>query len=197
MTNSRATLEERPRTERGILAGGPLADPGDFLTHLIEGHHGEIYSFHYRLCRDVAEAEGRTQTTFLRAIQGIHTFRLGTNLRAWLFRIAADVATDAGSAAERLPRVPLDRVDEPAAPSGHDPAEGEQVRQAIEEGIAALPPNLGMALVLKVFEGLPHREIAQALEVSEEMVRWRLWKARTLLRERLGLYLQREVHREV
>ncbi|MGH7150196.1 MAG: RNA polymerase sigma factor [Planctomycetota bacterium] len=186
VSGARGTLDEGPEGEGGFLAGGLVEDVGDFRAHLIEGHHPEIYSFHFRLCRDVAVAEDRTHTTFHKALLGIRTFRLGTNLRTWLFGFAANVATDAGSAVEQVTRRPEDAEEEPAAPTAHGPAEPNEVRRAVDEGIAALPTNLGIAIVLKIFENLPDREIAQALDVSETLVRWRLWKARTLLRERLG-----------
>ncbi len=190
VSSGRETLDRGPEVEGGgVLAGGLVEDVGDFRAHLIEGHHPEIYSFHFRLCRDVVVAEDRTHTTFHRALHGIRTFRLGTNLRTWLFGFAAKVATDAGSAVEHVTRLshdPHDHLEEPAAPTRNDVSEPREVRKAVDEGIAALPTNLGIALVLKIFENLPDREIAQALEVSEVLVRWRLWKARTQLRERLG-----------
>jgi RNA polymerase sigma-70 factor (ECF subfamily) len=162
---------------------------GADLARLIEEHLPAIYRFHFRLCRNVQEAEDRTQSTFLKAVRGFATFRPGTNFRAWVYRIAANVATDAGTAQGRQRKESLHDVAEPAAPRGPDPTVSAELRRAIDDGVAALPPDLATVLVFKLIEGLAHSEIAGMLEVTEETVRWRLWKARTLLRERLAPHL--------
>jgi len=159
------------------------------LSRLIEEHLPAIYRFHFRLCRNVQEAEDRTQTTFLKAVRSFATFRPGTNFRAWVYRIAANVATDSGTAMGKSRKDSLDGMAEPAAPPSPDPAVAAELRRAIDDGIAALPADLGTVLVLKVLEGIAHAEIARMLEVTEETVRWRLWKARSILRERLAAYL--------
>ena len=197
-SSARWTEDEGPDSKAGTLAGGLVEDVGDFRAHLIEGHHHEVYAFHFRLCRDEDVAEDRTHKTFHRALLGIRTFRIGTNLRTWLFGFAARVATDAGAAVEQVIHEPNEHAPEPAAPTaptGVGPATPDELRKAVEEGIAALPTSLGIALVLKIHENLPDREIAQALEVSEVLVRWRLWKARTMLRAKIGDLLPAGVRR--
>ena len=63
VSSARGTLDEGEDPKGGVLAGGLVEDVGDFRAHLIEGHHPEIYAFHFRLCRDEEVAEARFETT--------------------------------------------------------------------------------------------------------------------------------------
>ena len=54
------------------------------------------------------------------------------------------------------------------------------------EAIAELSPSLRVTLVLATIEDLPHKQIAEILEIPEGTVAWRVNEARRLLRQRLA-----------
>jgi RNA polymerase sigma-70 factor (ECF subfamily) len=56
----------------------------------------------------------------------------------------------------------------------------------MEEELAALPANYRTVLVLRDVEGLSTAETASCLDVSEEVVKTRLHRARTMVRERIA-----------
>src|SRR5882724_3931336 len=47
----------------------------------------QLYNFARWLTQDTAEAEDLVQETYAKALRGFSSFRLGTNFRAWIYRI--------------------------------------------------------------------------------------------------------------
>jgi RNA polymerase sigma-70 factor (ECF subfamily) len=64
-----------------------------------------------------------------------------------------------------------------------------ETRGALDEAIAALPPSLRAAFLLRDVEGLSTAEAAEALSVTETSLKVRLHRARLLLRERLSAFV--------
>ena len=60
------------------------------------------------------------------------------------------------------------------------------MRDALERAIAALPPSQREVLVLRDVEGLPAKQVGEALRLSERAVKSRLHRARVALREMLA-----------
>jgi RNA polymerase sigma-70 factor, ECF subfamily len=79
-----------------------------------------------------------------------------------------------------------------AAASEHRPdAEllQEELRQAVDAAIAALPESQRMAVILRRYEGMPYEEIAEVLGLSVSAVKSLLFRARTTLRDALQDFL--------
>ncbi|MFN2123919.1 MAG: sigma-70 family RNA polymerase sigma factor, partial [Candidatus Promineifilaceae bacterium] len=66
--------------------------------------------------------------------------------------------------------------------------DSEEVRQKLESAIGELSPTLGSVFILREMEGLSTRETADTLDVSEDVVKTRLRRARLQLRELLSTY---------
>ena len=69
-----------------------------------------------------------------------------------------------------------------------DPAQKAQQSAEVQRvfgAIAELSPSLRVTLVLATIEELPHKQIAEILEIPEGTVAWRVNEARRLLRLRL------------
>jgi RNA polymerase sigma-70 factor, ECF subfamily len=74
---------------------------------------GEMYAGALRLTRNAADAEDLLQETYLRAYRGFGTFREGTNLRAWLYRILTNAFINIYRKRQREPQtVPDEEVPE-------------------------------------------------------------------------------------
>lgn len=68
------------------------------------------------------------------------------------------------------------------------PGEGvtdAETRQALAQLISELPPDFASVFVARVIDELPTASVATTLGISEDLVRWRLRRARLLLRERI------------
>ena len=141
-----------------------LAGRVEAFDAVVERHQRSVYQLCYRFARRHEDAADLTQEVFLRAYRGLRRFRGDSSLATWLYRIGVNVCLNHVSA-KRAPETALD--DAPALPAaGDDPAsafakarESARVRRAV----ARLPPKQRATLILRVYQDLPHREIAVAL----------------------------------
>ena len=66
--------------------GRLMADSAAFENDVME-YTPQLYAAALRMTRNPADAEDVLQETLLKAFRGYHTFKVGTNLKAWLYRI--------------------------------------------------------------------------------------------------------------
>ena len=141
-----------------------LAGRVEAFDAVVERHQRPVYQLCFRFARRHEDAADLTQEVFLRAYRGLRRFRGDASLATWLYRIGVNVCLNHVSA-KRAPETALDEA--PALPAaGDDPAsafakarESARVRRAV----ARLPPKQRATLILRVYQDLPHREIAAAL----------------------------------
>jgi len=156
-------------------------------------HLDAMYSFALKLSRVRDDAEDLVSDTVLRAFERWEQYRLGTNIRAWLFTILYHVFVS------RKRRIDAREVQAPDANErwGHE-AVGEAdpegrfyasfLDEEITRAIDALPDEYRSAVVLSDVHELRYAEIAQVLGVPEGTVKSRLFRGRRLLQKRLVGY---------
>ncbi|MFL5580287.1 MAG: RNA polymerase sigma factor [Gemmatimonadaceae bacterium] len=157
-------------------------------------HLDALYGFALKLAHSRDDAEDLVSDTILRALERWEQYRLGTNIRAWLFTIlyrgfvsrrrridAREVST--GGTADGRPR--HEAVGE-ADPEGrfYDSFLDEEVTRAID----ALPEEYRSAVVLSDVHELRYAEIAAILGVPEGTVKSRLFRGRRILQRKLARY---------
>jgi RNA polymerase sigma-70 factor (ECF subfamily) len=187
--DQRNEADQLPGEEHLLIRGAQQGDRQAF-AHLVERYWDALHRWLFRLARDRHTAEDLTQETFLKALNGLHSFRPGTNFRAWLFRIAHN--TFANQRRSSRPREPLPE-DLPLSEDG--PLEKALSRESLHllgQTVGRLPPEFKAAFLLRVDEGLSFREIGDVLGVTEETARWRVFKARQKLMSVLAPQLDRE-----
>lgn len=146
----------------------------------------QLFRVAVRLCRDYAKAEDLVQEAYLQAWRSFHRFELGTNLRAWLYKIMFNVYYS-GRRQERLQLLPVEETI--AETIAYDPP--TPVKLTDEEVLAALervPRDFQLPVVLADVEELSYREIAEALGIPIGTVMSRLHRGRKLLRMELAPY---------
>ncbi|MBM3983064.1 MAG: sigma-70 family RNA polymerase sigma factor [Planctomycetes bacterium] len=155
-------------------------DRGAF-ARLVERYWDRLYRWLYHLTRDRHSAEDLTQETFARALAALKSFRPGSNFRAWLFRIGHNNFVNQ-KRTERRTKHPLPD-DAPAndATSAESAAEQREVLEVVRRAVDDLPADFRAALMLRVDEEMSFRDIAKALNTTEETARWRVFKARQKL----------------
>jgi RNA polymerase sigma-70 factor (ECF subfamily) len=160
----------------------------DSFNRLVELHQRQAYNLAWRMLGQVEAAEDATQDAFLSAWKGILGFRQG-NFRAWLLSIVANACKDQLRARRRRPVISTDELELEALPSGGESPEEYVLRQElvaeIQRGLATLPPNQRLAIILRDLQGLSYEEIAQATARSLGTVRSRLSRGRAHLRDYL------------
>ncbi|MBN1535837.1 MAG: sigma-70 family RNA polymerase sigma factor [Anaerolineales bacterium] len=156
---------------------------------LVRYFHDRVINVVYRMCGDRYLAEEAAQIAFIKAWQHLSDFRLQTSFRNWLYRIAINTATDIirkEKPDENLDDIQLISNQE----NGDTHVENEERRQQIRKVVLALPDASRAVIVLREYEGLSYREIAETLDISMGTVMSRLNYARNRLAEMLSGYLE-------
>ncbi len=134
---------------------------------------------------DAAEAEDVLQDAWVRAFEHLPSFRGEARLSTWLARIAVHEALSRIKRGRRfVVLAPEAEQSLPASELG-DPermtASGE-LRAVLESVVGAMPSSYRAVFLLREVEGLSTAETADTLEISEEVVKVRLHRAKARLR---------------
>jgi len=155
----------------------------------------QLFRVAFRLLRDRARAEDLVQETYLQAWRSFHRFELGTNLRAWLYKILFNVYYSS-QRKERLRLVPAEET--LAETIAYDPPTPQRLTD--EDVLAALerlPRDFQIPLLLADVEELSYREIADVMEIPLGTVMSRLHRGRKLLRTELANYARNAGYRDL
>jgi RNA polymerase sigma factor (sigma-70 family) len=149
---------------------------------LYERHATRLHAFCLHRLGSREEAEDAVQTVFLNVFRALRKGVVPDAELSWLYRIAENVCRTRQRSSRRRGRVetPSDfaALGElvPAPPRGpRDELFG------IEEALAAMPEQQRRALLLREWQGLSYREIAQELEISESAVETLIFRGRRSL----------------
>jgi RNA polymerase sigma-70 factor, ECF subfamily len=177
-------------TEASLLARAQAGDVSAF-ERLSLAYAGRLYMLLLRLLGDHSEAEDVAQEVMLRAWQGIARFQGRSSYFTWLYRIAVNEASRALEKKGRRPAgvsIGAHELQLPAS-AAHDPtrqAENSELRRALGQALAQLPPQLRTAIVLRDIEGLSTQEAADIVGVSQAAFKSRLHQARLRVRTAIG-----------
>ena len=138
-----------------------------------------VYRAACLILRDPRAAEDVAQETFLRAFRAAHRIDPDSEVRAWLYRIAVNLARNQLRSRRREERA-LSRLDVEEV-LAYDQLEELDAREGVGRALRRLPDRLRMPLVLRYYLDLPEREIARALGTRVSTVKSRLHEARRLL----------------
>ncbi len=157
-------------------------------------HLDALYSFALKLARGRDDAEDLVSDTLLRAFERWEQYRLGTNIRAWLFTILYHVFVSRKRRVDAREVQPHEDADGWSAhePVGEADPEGRFYDSFLDDeitrAIAALPDEYRSAVLLSDVQGLRYAEIAQVLHVPEGTVKSRLFRGRRILQRKLAGY---------
>lgn len=155
-----------------------------------------LYSFALKLTRAKEDAEDLVSDTLLRAFQRWEQYRLGTNIRAWLFTILYHAFVSRKRRIDAREVQPLEDEDgrEVFEPVGETDPEGAFYDSFLDEeivnAIQRLPDEYRSAVVMSDLHGLKYAEIAGVLGVPEGTIKSRLFRGRRLLQAQLRGYAE-------
>ena len=158
-----------------------------------------MYAAALHILGNHSDADDVTQEAFVRAYRGLASFDGRADFFTWLYRIAVNTALNAlrsgkrGAALHQRSGAEAAHVGGRPEALGHgasSPAQrvehtGEVAR--VLAAVAELSPALRVTLVLATVEELPHKQIAEILQIPEGTVAWRVNEARRLLKLRLAM----------
>jgi len=145
-------------------------------------HQRDIFGYLWRLTGEEQAAHDLSQETFLRAWRQFARVRAYERPRAWLFRIATNLAID-HQRRRSSPTAAADRLSD-ALTVRTDPALHLAERDAVRAAMLQLPIRQRTALVLRVVYGMAIEEVATTLGVSNVVARMTLARAREQFRRR-------------
>lgn len=169
-------------------------DKSAFAT-IVDRYKRPIYSITYSMTHNHADADDLSQDTFIKAYENLRKFKLGTNFRSWLSRIAVNSCIDHLRRKKRLSEDGLDdqvKLLPDQDPNPQDNLESSELMENITAAVDSLPKDQRTVVIMREMQGFGLKEIAKIMKCSESTVRWRLHYARKKLQKKLQGYLDEE-----
>ncbi|MBC7366576.1 MAG: sigma-70 family RNA polymerase sigma factor [Undibacterium sp.] len=157
----------------------PNSDPTRWFTSELAPHESALRAYLHGLASppDIDDIVQETYARILRA----HERGPISSPRGLLFATARNITRDLFRRRTTANTFPIAEIDETRvfddAPNAAETASRRQETDLLALAIAELPPRCREILVLRKFENLSHREIAQKLGISEHTVEAQLTKA--------------------
>lgn len=153
----------------------------DAFEALFRQHQKAVYAWIVRIVRDTGIAEDLTVETFWRIYKYRVRFHSDGNFQAWDRRIATNVALDHLRHARHETALPENLPDAPRA----DSAVRRETRDRIRTAFYELPTKYRLVANLALVEEEPYSNIAEAVGISESLVKVRVFRAVRILRKKL------------
>jgi RNA polymerase sigma-70 factor (ECF subfamily) len=184
---------------RRLMAGEPEA-----FDRFVGSFRSRIFQYSMLTCGQREDAEEVAQDTLLKVFESFGQLRDPEHVRSWVFRIARNACLMKRRKSVFAPAQEVSLDERLTAPEGgelafqiaggSEPPDARvlrgELREALQQAISGLPEMYRSVLLLRDIEELSTGETAQVLELSADVVKTRLHRARVALREKLNLYLQ-------
>jgi RNA polymerase sigma-70 factor, ECF subfamily len=193
--------EDQSDTEiaRKLLEGDVEA-----FDHFVERYRTRIFQYTYMMCGHREDAEEVSQETLLKVFENLDQLRQPERLKAWVFRIAKNACLMKRRKSIFAPQQELS-LDE-LMPSFEGAERKLQIadwsalpdaltlrnelREELDRAIRELPDIYRSVIVLRDVEELSTEETGEILDVSTDVVKTRLHRARLALRQKLDEYFR-------
>jgi len=148
----------------------------------------------YRLLGKAEDAQEVVQEAFLKAYKSLASLEKPEAFAGWLMRIVSNLSLNARRNRATRKTGALDEMfdrgvrDPEAGGDSVDPErvlEGRELGDRLKTALEQLPEKQRLAVLMFTIEGLPQKQVAEALECSVEAVKWHVFQARKKLRELL------------
>jgi RNA polymerase sigma-70 factor (ECF subfamily) len=190
---------ERTLLDDRILVELAQAGDRDAFRALVERHMRKVYAVAFDMTGNHHDAEDISQDVFLRTYQSLAGFRGDAGISTWLYRTTVNACIDrrrkqawrlwhhrdVGDDHDETQHLPKDRdtVGDPESAT-----ERILLQERVGRALDALPDRQRAVFVLRHYQGLPLKEIARCLQVTEGTVKSTLFKAMRRLRTKLNRY---------
>jgi len=167
------------------------------FARLVERHRNAVVGTVAKMLGNASEAEDLAQRVFLRVWTNAAKYKPDAKFTTYLFTITRHLVFNETRRKGRKREVSVEERGEERHWEVADRGEYEpdrevlsdELRQAVDRAIAALPETQRLAVVLRRYENMPYEDIGATLGLSVSAVKSLLFRARTALRESLAEYL--------
>lgn len=147
----------------------------------IKKYYSEILSYCLYHCYETDYAEDLVQETFIRFFQKLSNYQHMGKAKNYLYTIAGNLCKDCYRSKREIPMADL-----PELVSGENQNQKENNKLLIEWALGELPEELREIVILHYFQDFTYKEIAKILKIGEPLVKYRIKRAKELLRELCG-----------
>lgn len=158
----------------------------DFRTHLLP-LKDKLYRLALRITQNHPEAQDVVQETFIRAWERRSELAKVESVEAYMLKVCRNLAIDRSEKCENR-NIPLSQTDAdaPAADaSAQERLEHDERIRSVRKALERLPLRQRMAIQLRDIEGMSYHDAALAMDITEDVLRVTLHRARTALRQAL------------
>jgi RNA polymerase sigma factor (sigma-70 family) len=173
-----AALPSMRRADRGA---GTIPPEADLTRALYERYSAQIFRFCLHQLGSREEAEDAVQSTFLNAFRGIKRGIAPEQESAWLFKIAHNVCLSRRRASWRRGRIESAADFELVEELTPAPSRLADELVGLQDVLEQMPEGQRRAILLREWQGLSYREIAEELELSQTAVETLIFRARRSL----------------
>ncbi len=200
------TREEEAKIIRAVVDGNNNA-----FEDLVLEYQKQVYHITLKMTGSEEDAFDLSQETFLKAYRTLSSFRGEASFGSWLYRMAANLCIDFLRKKKRYGSEKIISLDEDEE-EGRRPLELPDLRyepqsalekketgERVRAGLAKLPHEQRLILVLRDVEGFSYQEIADALKIELGTVKSRIYRARAHLAQLLtedGNFLKKTASEE-
>ena len=181
------SADAAPKDDAELVALCRAGDTAAFDV-LVERHRRSVYQLCYRFAGNHEDASDLAQDTFLRAYRALGTFKGNSAFGTWLYRVAVNVCLNR-KAGKRLLTEPIDEREftDRSADAADRLVQRKETAAVVRAAIARLPEKQRATMILRMYQELPHEEIASILGSSVGAVKANFFHAlanlKKLLRE--------------
>lgn len=183
---------------RDLLAGSPAA-----FERFVDSYNSKLFRYSYAMCHQREDAEEVAQETLLKVFQNLDQLQDPDRLKPWIFRIAKNACLMKRRKSVFAPAQELSLDELKPVKDGEakleiadwsrlpeDMAANQELHDALEKAVAQLPELYRAVFLLRDVEGLSTEDAAAVLEVTTDVVKTRLHRARLALRKHLDQHLR-------
>jgi len=168
------------------------------FEQLMRKHQKSVINTIYRFIGNGAEAEELAQEVFLKVYNSVQKYKPKAKFSTWLYKIVTNLCLNE-LRRKRFEPVSLDDL----AEETNDFIDAKQIPPDIalerkelvirvKKAVESLPEKQRMALILREYDGLSYKEIAEVMGCSVASIQSRLQRAKATLKEKLAPYFKKD-----
>jgi RNA polymerase sigma-70 factor (ECF subfamily) len=183
-------METEPRQEV-VLARQLLAGDAAAFDRFVDIFRSRIFQYSFLMCGQREDAEEVSQETLLKVFESIDQLREPERVKAWVFQIAKNACLMMRRKSIFAPREEVS-IDDPGTQirDRSELPDSEAMRRELHDRLSSaireLPHLYRAVFLLRDVEELTTEETAKILDLSTDVVKTRLVRARKMIRTALG-----------